>query len=208
VVVAMQQLSLFDETLLSSPPGEARGDDGKAHQATAASERTKPMVVDLMDRVVNRENLIRALKRVRANKGSPGIDGMTVDDLTGYLREHWQPIRERLLRGDYCPQPVKEVSIPKPGGGTRRLGIPTVLDWFIQQAILDAKTGSRTAYLTERTKEMLQTRKKAKEDAAKKAGKEVTPDELIFPKRTKTTDGSMAQALKILCKSCWNIGFE
>lgn len=94
------------------------------------------MVVDLMDQVVNRENLIRALKRVRANKGSPGIDGMTVDDLTGYLREHWRLIRERLLRGDYCPQPVKEVSIPKPGGGTRRLGIPTVLDRFIQQAIL------------------------------------------------------------------------
>jgi RNA-directed DNA polymerase len=129
--VAMQQLSLFDENLLSSPPGEVRRDDGKAHQAAAAAERTKPMVVDLMDRVVNRENLIRALKRVRANKGSPGIDGMTVDDLTGYLREHWQPIRERLLRGDYCPQPVKEVSLPKPGGGTRRLGIPTVLDRFV-----------------------------------------------------------------------------
>ena len=134
--MAMQQLSLFDETLLSCPPGEARRDDGKAHQAATASERTKPMVVDLMDQVVNRENLIWALKRVRANKGSPGIDGMTVDDLTDYLREHWQPIRERLLRGDYCPQPVKEVVIPKPGGGTRRLGIPTVLDRFIQQAIL------------------------------------------------------------------------
>jgi RNA-directed DNA polymerase len=112
----MQQLSLFDETLFSCLPGEARGDDGKAHQAAAASERTKPMVVDLMDQVVNRENLIRALKRVCANKGSPGIDGMTVDGLTGYLREHWQPIRERLLRGDYCPQPVKEVSIPGPSG--------------------------------------------------------------------------------------------
>jgi retron-type reverse transcriptase len=94
------------------------------------------MVVDLMDRVVNRENLIRALKRVSANKGSPGVDGMTVDELTDYLLEHWQPIRERLLRGDYCPQPVKEVLMPKPGDGTRRLGIPTVLDRFIQQAIL------------------------------------------------------------------------
>lgn len=134
--MGMQQLSLFDENLPSSPKGEACRDEGKAHQAATASERTKPMVVDLMDQVVNRENLIRALKRVRANKGSPGIDGMTVDDLTGYLREHWQPVRERLLRGDYCPQPVKEVSIPKPGGGTRQLGIPTVLDRFIQQAIL------------------------------------------------------------------------
>jgi hypothetical protein len=73
VVVAMQQLSLFDENLLSCRPGEARRDDGKAHQAAAVLERTKPMVVDLMDQVVNRENLIRALKRVRANKGSPGI---------------------------------------------------------------------------------------------------------------------------------------
>jgi RNA-directed DNA polymerase len=134
--VVMQQLSLFDETLLPCLMGETLGGDSKAHQATAASERTEPMVVDLMDQVVNRENLIRALKRVRANKGSPGIDGMTVDDLTGYLREHWQTIRERLLRGDYSPQPVKEVMIPKPGGGTRRLGIPTVMDRFIQQAIL------------------------------------------------------------------------
>ena len=94
------------------------------------------MMADLMDQVVNRENLIRALKRVRANKGSPGIDGMTVDELAGYLREHWPRIREELLRGDYRPQPVREVSIPKPGGGTRRLGIPTVMDRFIQQAIL------------------------------------------------------------------------
>lgn len=132
----MQQLSLFDENLPSFLSGEACRDDGKGHQATTASERTKPMVADLMDQVVNRENLIRALKRVRANKGSPGIDGMTVDDLTGYLREHWPRIREELLRGDYRPQPVREVSIPKPGGGTRRLGIPTVMDRFIQQAIL------------------------------------------------------------------------
>ena len=94
------------------------------------------MMDDLMDQVVNRENLIRALKRVRANKGSPGIDGMTVDDLTGYLCEQWPRIREELLRGDYRPQPVREVSIPKPGGGTRHLGIPTVMDRFIQQAIL------------------------------------------------------------------------
>ena len=93
-------------------------------------------MVDLMKEVVNRENVIRAWKRVRANKGSPGIDGMTVDELTDYLREHWPRIREELLTGEYRPQPVKEVLIPKPGGGTRRLGIPTVTDRFIQQAIL------------------------------------------------------------------------
>ena len=93
-------------------------------------------MVDLMQEVVNRENVIRAWKRVRANKGSPGIDGMTVDELTDYLREHWPRIRVELLTGEYRPQPVKEVLIPKPGGGTRRLGIPTVMDRFIQQAIL------------------------------------------------------------------------
>jgi hypothetical protein len=83
----MQQPSLFDENLLSRAKGEARRDDGKAHQAATASERTKPMVVDLMDQVVNRENLIRALKRVHANKGSPGIDGMiwrAICGSTGY----------------------------------------------------------------------------------------------------------------------------
>lgn len=94
------------------------------------------MVSDLMEQVVDRENMIRAWKRVRANKGSPGIDGVTVGDLTGYLREHWPRIREELLKGEYRPQPVKEVEIPKTGGGTRRLGIPTVVDRVIQQAIL------------------------------------------------------------------------
>ena len=99
-----------------------------AHQAAAASKRTEPMVYDLMEQVVARENMIWAWKRVRANKGSPGIDGVTVQDLTGYLREHWPWIREELLKGEYRPQPVKEVEIPRAGGGTRRLGIPTVVD--------------------------------------------------------------------------------
>jgi RNA-directed DNA polymerase len=106
------------------------------YQAAAALERSEPIMVDLMQEVVNRENVIRAWKRVRANKGSPGIDGMTVDELTDYLREHWPRIREELLTGEYRPQLVKEVVIPKPGGGTRRLGIPTVTDRCIQQAIL------------------------------------------------------------------------
>jgi group II intron reverse transcriptase/maturase len=94
------------------------------------------MVSELMEQVVNRENMIRAWKRVRANRGSPGIDGVTVEELTGYLRERWPRIREGLLKGEYRPQPVKEVVIPKSGGGTRRLGIPTVVDRVIQQAIL------------------------------------------------------------------------
>jgi len=85
---------------------------------------------------VRRKKLIKAWERVQGNKGSPGIDGMTVEEMGGYLREHGPRIREELLSGDYRPQPVREVSIPKPGGGARRLGIPTVVDRFIQQALL------------------------------------------------------------------------
>src|SRR5205814_8226200 len=78
----------------------------------------------------------QALRRVKANKGSPGIDGMTVEELSGHLKEHWPVIREQLLNGTYTPQPVKRVEIPKPDGGMRKLGIPTVLDRFIQQAVM------------------------------------------------------------------------
>jgi group II intron reverse transcriptase/maturase len=91
---------------------------------------------DLMEKVCERRNLWAALKRVRQNAGSPGIDGMTVDELPGYLRVHWPRLREDLLGGRYRPQPVRRVRIPKPGGGERELGIPTVLDRFIQQALL------------------------------------------------------------------------
>ena len=119
---------------------EAFKEDGEVRQVAVASKRTEPITTHLMEEVVRRENLQRALKRVRANKGSPGVDGMTVEDLTGYLREQWPRIREELLRGDYHPQAVKEVLIPKPGGGTRQLGIPTVLDRFIQQALLQVLT--------------------------------------------------------------------
>ena len=90
----------------------------------------------LMEAVCERENCLRALKRVKSNKGSPGIDGMTVKELPGYLKEHWPAIREQLLLGTYKPQPVKRVAIPKPdGGGVRNLGIPTVLDRMVQQAV-------------------------------------------------------------------------
>lgn len=89
-----------------------------------------------MEEVVQRDNLKAALKRVRQNKGSPGIDGMTVDELLPYLREHWARLREELLAGTYRPVPVKRHEIPKKGGGVRHLGIPTVLDRFIQQALL------------------------------------------------------------------------
>ena len=90
----------------------------------------------LMKEVCERENLKKALRRVKSNRGGPGVDGLTVDELPGYLREHWPGHREELLRGSYRPKPVKRVEIPKPGGGKRKLGVPTVLDRFIQQAVL------------------------------------------------------------------------
>jgi RNA-directed DNA polymerase len=90
----------------------------------------------LMEEVCQRENLQEALKRVRQNKGGPGVDGMTVNELPDYLMGHWPMIRDQLLSGTYQPQPVKRVEIPKPGGGVRKLGVPTCLDRFIQQAVL------------------------------------------------------------------------
>ncbi len=102
----------------------------------AAHETERSGTSDLMEKVVSRRNLQVALKRVRKNKGSPGIDGMTVDELSDHLREHWPVLCEQLLTGRYQPSPVKRQPIPKSGGGVRELGIPTVLDRFIQQALL------------------------------------------------------------------------
>jgi RNA-directed DNA polymerase len=90
----------------------------------------------LMEEVCERENCKQALKRVKANKGSAGMDGMTVQQLPAFLKEHWPAIREQLLSGTYKPQPVRRVEIPKPDGGVRKLGIPTVLDRFVQQAVM------------------------------------------------------------------------
>ena len=90
----------------------------------------------LMEEVCARGNLVKAWKRVRSNKGSPGVDGMTIEDAKAYLREHWPTIRSQLLSGTYQPQPVKRVEIPKPDGGIRKLGVPCVVDRLIQQALL------------------------------------------------------------------------
>jgi group II intron reverse transcriptase/maturase len=90
--------------------------------------------------VFERENLQTALKRIESNKGAAGVDGMEVQELRGYLKEHWLEVREALERGTYRPSPVRRVEIPKPDGGVRELGIPTVLDRFIQQAIAQVLT--------------------------------------------------------------------
>jgi len=89
-----------------------------------------------MEEICERENCKQALARVKANKGSPGIDGMTVEKLPDYLKQHWPEVREQLLSGTYQPQPVKRVEIPKADGGIRKLGIPTALDRLIQQMVL------------------------------------------------------------------------
>lgn len=104
---------------------------------TAKRDTERPAVFEkLMEEICERRNLEEALKRVRSNKGAPGLDGLTVDDLVDLLKQHWPTIREQLLSGTYVPLPVKRVEIPKPDGGVRKLGIPTVLDRFIQQAVL------------------------------------------------------------------------
>lgn len=95
----------------------------------------------LMERVLSRDNLMRALRQVKRNKGAPGIDGMRVHELPRYLKRHWLEIRAALLGGSYKPQPIKRVEIPKPKGGLRPLGIPTLLDRFIQQALLQVLQG-------------------------------------------------------------------
>ncbi|RJG00286.1 group II intron reverse transcriptase/maturase [Noviherbaspirillum sedimenti] len=119
-----QQLSLLPDT---DPAGEPVA--GEEDLSASPEELT------LLAQVLARENLKRALKQVRQNKGAPGIDGMTVDELPAYLKAHWPVIRTQLETGRYRPSPVKRVEIPKPDGKMRPLGIPTVLDRFIQQAI-------------------------------------------------------------------------
>jgi len=95
---------------------------------------------DLMEEVLSRQNMLKALRRVEKNKGAPGIDNLKVESLRPYLSQNWLFIREQLLKGNYKPQPVLQVEIPKPNGGKRLLGIPTVIDRLIQQALLQILT--------------------------------------------------------------------
>src|ERR1700747_1209657 len=123
----------------SAPTGEARKAATEAVESLQAAHAIEsPASTNrLMEEVCERENLREALRRVKANKGGPGVDGMTVDEIADYLKQHWPAIREQLLSGTYEPKPVRRVEIPKPdGAGVRKLGIPTVLDRFIQQAVM------------------------------------------------------------------------
>lgn len=117
---------------------EAPRDSAEGTEALMAKREAESMAISkpLMEVVCERRNCKQALARVKRNKGSAGIDGMTVEQLPAYLKQHWLTIRAQLLSGTYKPQPVKRVEIPKPEGGMRKLGIPTVLDRFIQQAVL------------------------------------------------------------------------
>ena len=101
----------------------------------AATDNSTPDLTNLMEAVIADENLAKAIKRVESNKGAAGIDNRSVSGLRPYLKEHWPQIKIELLNGTFKPSPVKRVEIPKPGGGVRKLGIPTVLDRFVQQAL-------------------------------------------------------------------------
>lgn len=138
LVRAMRQKPQIELNSATGAEGEARSAAGRETEARAAkASLERPAVAGpSMEAIVERENLKEALARVKRNKGAAGVDGMTVEELPAYLKEHWLTIRARLLDGTYKPQPVRRVEIPKASGGLRPLGIPTVLDRFIQQAIL------------------------------------------------------------------------
>jgi len=126
-------LAFMEEDRGETPKGLQEGTESSAGKRGMES----PAIAEqLMEEVCGRENCKQALKRVKANKGSAGVDGMTVQQLPEFLKQHWPAIREQLLSGTYKAQPVRRVEIPKPDGGIRKLGIPTVLDRFIQQAVM------------------------------------------------------------------------
>src|SRR5229473_3803972 len=134
----MRQKNQVELNLGTGATGEARSAAAQETEPRAARTdiESRAAAGPSMEAIVERNNLRKALARVKANKGAAGIDGMTFEDLAPYLKEHWPAIRAQLLDGTYKPQPVRRVEIPKASGGTRLLGIPTVLDRFIQQAVM------------------------------------------------------------------------
>src|SRR6266446_3326440 len=113
-------LAFLDESRSEAPRVSAEGTESLVAEGRTES----PAIGEQLEEVCERENCKQALARVKANKGSAGVDGVTVHDLPGYLEQHWPAIREQLLSGTYVPQPVRRVEIPKPDGGVRKLGIP------------------------------------------------------------------------------------
>src|SRR6266480_4264819 len=134
----MRQKNQIELNLGTGTRGEALNAAAQETEARAAKACLESPAVagPSMEAVVEGENLKQALAQVKRNKGAAGIDGMSVDELAAYLKKHWPMIRAQLLEGTYKPQPVRRVEIPKVSGGTRPLGIPTVLDRFIQQAVM------------------------------------------------------------------------
>lgn len=133
ISIDQMELALMDRG--EAPNGQRSGEAGATARGMKRSGNDD-LKDSLMYQIVERSNVVRALKRVRQNKGSAGVDGMTVEELVPYLRENWPVIREQLLAGRYRPNAVRQHQIPKANGGVRTLGIPTVLDRFIQQAVL------------------------------------------------------------------------
>ena len=133
-----RQKSQYELAFTDEGRGEAPRAPGEGTESTAVKLGTESHADTggLMEEVCERENLKEALRRVKANAGAAGIDGMSVEELSDYLRDHWPQVKQQLLAGAYTPQPVRRVEIPKAGGGTRKLGIPTVVDRFVQQAVL------------------------------------------------------------------------
>ncbi|MEF9900286.1 MAG: group II intron reverse transcriptase/maturase [Pseudomonas sp.] len=129
------QKFLRGRTVTPSPGQNPRAAAGSAQASTASVAWTNAESDTLMERVLAPANLRRAYQRVVSNKGAPGADGMTVADLAGYVKQYWPTLKARLLAGEYHPQAVRAVEIPKPQGGTRQLGIPNVVDRLIQQAL-------------------------------------------------------------------------
>src|SRR5437879_3218259 len=129
------QMELDFSSALTGEAGEA-GREGTESSGAINGTENPASTNRLMEEVCERENLKAAMRRVRANQGSPGVDGMTVIGIKDYLKQHGPAIREQLLNGTYKPKPVLRVEIDKPDGGVRKLGIPTVLDRLIQQAVM------------------------------------------------------------------------
>lgn len=170
-----EQPTKREEVLESRPEGSRRNLRVAGNGAVSVTARQKnltPKVDNIMEAVVERKNMEKAMRRVEANKGAPGIDNMSVEQLRPYLREYWPVLKVRLLEGSYRPQPVRNVDIPKPGGGIRKLGIPTVVDRFIQQAILQPLTSifdpgfSRFSYGFRPNRDAHQAVKQARQNVA------------------------------------------